>query len=79
LPEPPGISAPAHTDAGVGGRRPITAYDKLRQSALAASRRLLADWRRQGRILDDTYHVLEDELDRAELHSAALDSSSLEG
>ena len=66
-------------DASAGRRRPITAYDSIRQSAIAASRRLLADWRHQARILDDTYHVLEDELDRAELHSAALDSSSLEG
>jgi NhaP-type Na+/H+ or K+/H+ antiporter len=69
----------AEHDASAGRRRPITAYDKIRQSAIAASRRLLAKWRRQGRILDDTYHVLEDELDRAELHAAALDSSSLEG
>jgi hypothetical protein len=69
----------AEHDASAGRRRPITVYDKIRQSAIAASRRLLAKWRREGRILDDTYHVLEDELDRAELHAAALDSSSLEG
>ena len=69
----------AERDASAGRKRPITAYDKLRQSGIAAARGLLAEWRRQGRILDDTYHVLEDELDRAELHAAALDSSSLEG
>jgi CPA1 family monovalent cation:H+ antiporter len=80
-PVAPAILAEIQTehDASAGRRRPITAYDKIRQAAIAAARRLLADWRGQGRILDDTYHVLEDELDRAELHSAALDSSSLEG
>jgi Na+/H+ antiporter len=66
-------------DASVGRKRPITVYDRTRLAAIGAARRLLLKWRHQGRILDDTYHVLEDELDRAELHAAALDSSSLEG
>jgi len=34
--------------------------------ALTAERQLLAEWRRRGLIQDDTYHLLEDELDRAE-------------
>jgi CPA1 family monovalent cation:H+ antiporter len=66
-------------DASAGRKRPITVYDRTRLAAIAAARRSLLEWRHQGRILDDTYHVLEDELDRAELHAAALDSSSLEG
>jgi CPA1 family monovalent cation:H+ antiporter len=66
-------------DASAGRSRPITAYVRTRLAAIAASRRLLFEWRHQGRILDDTFHVLEDELDRAELHAAALDSSWLEG
>jgi CPA1 family monovalent cation:H+ antiporter len=59
--------------------RPDTEYDGLRRRAIAAERRLLADWRREGRIQDDTYHLLEDELDRAELHSAPIASTSLDG
>ena len=59
--------------------RPDTEYDGLRRRAIAAERRLLADWRREGRIQDDTYHLLEDELDRAELHSAPMASTSLDG
>jgi Na+/H+ antiporter len=69
----------AELEASVDRRRPTTIFDLTRREALRAARELLFDWRRDGRILDDTYHILEDELDRAELHSAALDSSSLEG
>jgi NhaP-type Na+/H+ or K+/H+ antiporter len=69
----------AELAASADRSRPTTAYDKTRRKALAAARALLIEWRHDGRILDDTYHVLEDELDRAELHSAALDSSSLQG
>jgi CPA1 family monovalent cation:H+ antiporter len=58
--------------------RPNTAYDQMRMQAIGAERRLLIDWRRQGRIPDDAYHVLEDELDRAELHSALLRNTWLE-
>jgi CPA1 family monovalent cation:H+ antiporter len=65
--------------ASRGRARPSTGYDELRLRALAAERRLLHEWRRAGRILDDTYFVLEDELDREELHTASLDSSSLSG
>jgi len=59
--------------------RPVTQYDELRVLAIAAERRLLAEWRQQGRIFDDTYHLLEGELDRAELHTASLGTTWLEG
>jgi monovalent cation/hydrogen antiporter len=49
---------------------PVTSYNNLRMKAIAAERRLLNEWRRLGRIQDDAYHLLEDELDRAELHAA---------
>jgi CPA1 family monovalent cation:H+ antiporter len=58
--------------------RPRTAYDVLRRRALEAERKLLNDWRLKGRILDDVYHHLEDELDRTELDVAAPDTSWLE-
>jgi CPA1 family monovalent cation:H+ antiporter len=51
----------------------------VRRRAIAAERRLLADWRRGGRIQDDAYHLLEDELDRAELQIARVASTSLDG
>ncbi|HXL64402.1 MAG TPA: sodium:proton antiporter, partial [Xanthobacteraceae bacterium] len=56
-----------------------TEYDNLRLLAIAAERRLLAERRHQGRIFDDAYHLLEDELDRAELHAASLGMASIEG
>ncbi len=65
--------------ASVGSARPATQYDELRLLGLAAERKLLTDWRWSGRILDDVYHLLEDELDRAELHAASLGTTSLEG
>jgi Na+/H+ antiporter len=66
--------------AGNAGRaQPDTEYDNMRRRAIAAERRLLAEWRRRGRIQDDTYHLLEDELDRAELHVAPVSSTSLDG
>ena len=49
---------------------PQTAHDKLRLIAIAAQRRVIAEWRREGRMGDDTYHRLEEELDRAELNAA---------
>jgi CPA1 family monovalent cation:H+ antiporter len=58
--------------------RPRTAYDLLRRRALEAERRLLIDWRREGRILDDVFHHLEDELDRAELDLSSSGASWLE-
>ena len=65
--------------AGGDPTRSATDYDNLRMLAIAAERRLLIEWRRRGRIFDDTYHLLEEELDRAELHAAALNTTSLEG
>ena len=59
--------------------QPITDYDDLRMRAIAVERQLLAEWRRAGHIQDDAYHLLEDELDRAELHAAPLASTSLDG
>jgi Na+/H+ antiporter len=63
----------------VGRAQPDTEYDNMRRSAIAAERRLLADWRRRGRIQDDAYHILEDELDRAELQVADPSDTELEG
>jgi CPA1 family monovalent cation:H+ antiporter len=63
----------------LGRAQPDTEFDGMRRRAIAAERGLLADWRRGGRIQDDTYHLLEDELDRAELHAAPMPSTSLEG
>jgi NhaP-type Na+/H+ or K+/H+ antiporter len=65
--------------AGTAPIRSATAYDDLRLLAIAAERRLLVEWRHQGRIFDDTYHLLEEELDRAELHAAARGAASIEG
>lgn len=59
--------------------RPITAYDDARVTALAAERRLLNAWRGAGRINDDAFHLLEDELDRAELQATSQGSNTLEG
>jgi Na+/H+ antiporter len=63
----------------VGRMQPDTEYDKTRRRAIAAERQLLADWRRRGRIQDDAYHLLESELDRAELHVAPMSSTWLDG
>ena len=62
----------------IGRARPITSYDTLRRRALEAERKLLNEWRRDGRIFDDVYHHLEDELDRAELDVASPGASWLE-
>jgi NhaP-type Na+/H+ or K+/H+ antiporter len=64
--------------AGAAPIRSATAYDDLRLQAIAAERRLLAEWRQEGRIFDDAYHLLEEELDRAELHAAASGAGSTE-
>jgi NhaP-type Na+/H+ or K+/H+ antiporter len=66
-------------EGNVGRAQPDTEYDSMRRRAIAAERRLLADWRRRGRIQDDAYHLLEDELDRAELHVAGVSSTGLDG
>jgi Na+/H+ antiporter len=58
--------------------RPTTNYDALRRRGLEAERRLLNGWRNDGRIPDDVYHHLEDELDRTELDLASPGASWLE-
>ena len=58
--------------------RPTTSYDALRRRGLEAERQLLNDWRNDGRIPDDVYHHLEDELDRTELDLASPGASWLE-
>jgi Na+/H+ antiporter len=63
----------------VDRRQPRTEYDRMRMQAIAAERRLLLDWRRGGRVADDAYHLLEDELDRAELNIATARDNSAEG
>jgi CPA1 family monovalent cation:H+ antiporter len=57
-------------------RQPVTEFDQVRLRAIAAQRSLLLDWRRDGRLADDVYHLLEEELDRAELHAAPPADSS---
>ena len=59
--------------------QPNTEYHGMRRRAVGAERQLLLDYRRRGRIQDDAYHLLEDELDRAELHVAQVSSSWLDG
>lgn len=65
--------------ASAGRLKPSTVYDELRTRALDAERRLLMEKRNAGSIDDDAYHMLEDELDRAELNIASIASTSLEG
>jgi Na+/H+ antiporter len=47
-----------------------TEHDRLRMAAVAAQREVLAALRREGRISDDAFHRLEEELDWAELSAA---------
>jgi CPA1 family monovalent cation:H+ antiporter len=47
--------------------RVVSRLDKLRRSVITAKRRKLADMRRGGEIDDDVFHLLEQELDWAEL------------
>lgn len=69
----------AERDASQTRSRPVTSYDRNRLRALAASRRFLFERRQEGQIFDDTYHRLEDELDRVELHAASLETTWLDG
>ena len=57
----------AARNASIDRFRPQTPQDPMRRTALKAERALLNDWRQRGRIPDDVYHHLEDELDRVEL------------
>ena len=68
----------ATRDASVDRSRPTTAYGELRTQAITAERRLLVQWRTQGRLQDDAFHLLEDELDRAELHVASFGTTWLD-
>ena len=55
---------------------PQRAHDHMRMRAVAAERRELIERRRLGqRIDDDAYHLLEEELDRAELYAEGPASS----
>jgi NhaP-type Na+/H+ or K+/H+ antiporter len=47
-----------------------TEHDRLRIDAICAQRELLANLRREGKISDDAFHRLEEELDWAELHAS---------
>jgi CPA1 family monovalent cation:H+ antiporter len=64
--------------ASVDRARPDTPQDAMRRTALKAERALLIDWRQQGRIPDDVYHRLEDELDRRELEVTSSGATWLE-
>jgi CPA1 family monovalent cation:H+ antiporter len=68
----------ATRSASVDRSRPSTAYDELRTQAITAERRLLGQWRSEGRLQDDAFHLLEDELDRAELHVASFGTTWLD-
>ncbi|MGD0494235.1 MAG: cation:proton antiporter [Steroidobacteraceae bacterium] len=67
----------AARSASVDRSRPDTPQDAIRRTALKAERALLIDWRERGRIPDDVYHHLEDELDRIELELASTGASWL--
>ena len=47
-----------------------TEFDLLRMRAIEAQRRKLYDLRRQGRIGDEAYHRIQEELDWSELDAA---------
>jgi CPA1 family monovalent cation:H+ antiporter len=64
--------------ASVDRHRPETLQDRMRRKVLDAERAFLVDWRHSGRIPDDVYHRLEDELDRVELELAEQGASWLE-
>jgi CPA1 family monovalent cation:H+ antiporter len=71
--EPDAAAAPlrmellAERNASVGRSRPDLPQDPMRRIALAAQRALLLEWRQRGRIPDDVFYHLQDELDRLEL------------
>ncbi|HET7157764.1 MAG TPA: sodium:proton antiporter, partial [Burkholderiales bacterium] len=54
-----------------------TEHDRLRIDAICAQRELLATLRRQGKISDDAFHRLEEELDWAELHASPREELEL--
>jgi monovalent cation/hydrogen antiporter len=58
--------------AGASARAGLTAYADALRAAQAAERRTLLDLRARGVIGDDAFHEVEEQLDRAELHSETL-------
>ena len=54
-----------------------TEHDRLRIDAICAQRELLAKLRRDGKISDDAFHRLEEELDWAELHASPREELEL--
>ena len=72
------IELAAERDASTTRSRPVTRHDRARLRAVAAARQFLNEHRQRGWIFDDTYHRLEDELDRVELHAASVESTWLE-
>ena len=54
-----------------------TEHDRLRIDAICAQRELLATLRREGKISDDAFHRLEEELDWAELHASPREELEL--
>jgi NhaP-type Na+/H+ or K+/H+ antiporter len=57
--------------------RAVSPVDKLRREVLGKKRQKLAELRRQARIGDDVFHLLELELDWAELAATPVDDSEL--
>ncbi len=54
-----------------------TEHDRLRVDAICAQRQLLARLRLEGKISDDAFHRLEEELDWAELHASPREDLEL--
>jgi monovalent cation:H+ antiporter, CPA1 family len=54
-----------------------TEHDRLRIEAIGAQRELLATLRREGKISEDAFHRLEEELDWAELHASPREELEL--
>jgi CPA1 family monovalent cation:H+ antiporter len=57
--------------------REVSEMDELRRRIIAAKRETLADMRRTDAIDDDIFHVLEQELDWAELAASSPDSAEI--
>jgi hypothetical protein len=75
-----GLAEYARVHHRFGGRvRPNGGTPSGGRLAVTAERRVLIEWRQKGRIYDDAYHLLEEELDRAELHVAAVGATAPEG
>lgn len=56
----------------------VTSHDRLRTEAIAAQRRVLETLRHEGRIAEDTYHRLEEELDWSELAATPREQLELQ-